>query len=85
MAVENAKQVGWMLDGSACCSYKFLGDSRSHVAGLVNRKPIDDSKDFRTGVMADEVDPGSFLNSACYRFADFIFAISARARSASRA
>ena len=64
MAVENAKQVGWMLDGSACCSYKFLGDSRSHVAGLVNRKPIDDSKDFRTGVMADEVDPGSFLNSA---------------------
>lgn len=29
--------------------------------------------------MANEVDPGSFLNSACYRFADFIFAISVRA------
>jgi hypothetical protein len=83
MAVESAKQVGWMLDGSPCCVYKFLGDSRSHVAGLVDRKPIDDSEDFRTGVMADEVDPGSLLT--CYRFADFIFAISARARSASSA
>jgi len=62
MAVENTKQVGWMLDGSPRF-YNFLGDSRSHVAWLVDRKPID-SKDFRTGVMADEVDPGSFLNSA---------------------
>ena len=39
----------------------------------------------RTGVMADEVDPSSLLNSACYRRADFIFAISARAHSASSA
>ena len=26
-----------------------------------------------------QTDPGSFLNPACYRFADFIFAISVRA------
>jgi len=50
--------------------------------GLLTANQFDDSEDFRTGVMADEVDPGSLLNSACYRFADFIFAISARARSA---
>ena len=74
-----------MLDGSPCCAYNFLRDSGPHIAGLVDRKPIDYSEDFRTGVMADEVDPSSLLNSACYRFADFIFASSARARSASSA
>jgi len=63
MGAENAKQVGWMPGWLTLLAYNVLGDSRSHVAWLVDRKPID-SKDFRTGVMADEVDPGSLLNSA---------------------
>jgi hypothetical protein len=73
--------AGWLT----LLRLQLPGRQRTAIAGLVYRKPIDYSEDFRTGVMADEVDPSSLLNSACYRFADFIFASSARARSASSA
>ena len=43
-----------MLDGSPCCAYNFLGDSGPHIAGLVDRKPIDYSEDSLPGALMAE-------------------------------
>ena len=73
MGVENAKQVGWMLGWLTLLAYNFLGDSGPHIAGLVTASRLTTARFPHRG-HGGRSRPEQFLNSACYRFADFIFA-----------
>ena len=65
------------MSGTVCLDVFRTDGRRKRGAGGLDARMAHPARLQRPG--RQQTDPGSFLNSACYRFADFIFAISVRA------